>query len=451
VLELMVLEGADAGQQFTVDGGEVRIGRGRPVTGHPGAVLLGDPSISSLQATIHSEHGRSVLEHHAAATNPTLVNGRRIKKEEIGPGDVIQMGLVKIEVRARAGIALTGLFDLGNAPTERGGVPGSDATTLLDARGMLVLVRGIPELEGESYPLRAGSTLVGRSASCHVSVPEAGISRVHLRCEWQGDELVLFPLSETNSTCVNGVPVTARQRLRDGDEILLADRVVMRVQLAGPASRRTSTVPVPTPSQSEPTPSLHLQARPSLRQYMEEKLERDRMIEEVFSVEGSFVDIDVVGSYQMKAHANQPAQIIVSFERFRSFVEGVIAEFGGQVLNSNGDELMCFFESTYAAVRSASAILARLDEFNARQNVLPTPFRFRIGIHTGRSLVDRERGVAYSAVLDTAGHLQKAASTNGLLISEATLRALPDGLPFEPAGALAHEGIATFRATGPIE
>jgi class 3 adenylate cyclase len=153
----------------------------------------------------------------------------------------------------------------------------------------------------------------------------------------------------------------------------------------------------------------------------------------------------------MKSEAGRPAHIIVSFERFRSFVESVIEEFGGQVLNSNGDELMCFFESTYDAVRSASAILQRLDHFNERQNVLGTPFRFRIGIHTGRSLVDRERGVAYSAVLDTAGHLQKAADVNGLLISGETLKALPEGLPFESAGALDHEGIETYRATGPIQ
>ena len=154
---------------------------------------------------------------------------------------------------------------------------------------------------------------------------------------------------------------------------------------------------------------------------------------------------------KMKAEADRPAHIIVSFERFRSFVESVIEEFEGQVLNSNGDELMCFFESTHQAVRSASAILQRLDEFNERQNVLSSPFRFRIGVHTGRSLVDRERGVAYSAVLDTAGHLQKAAEVNGLLISDETLKQLPEGLPFEPAGTLEHEAIATYRATAPIE
>ena len=99
---------------------------------------------------------------------------------------------------------------------------------------------------------------------------------------------------------------------------------------------------------------------------------------------GSFVDIDVVGSYKMKAEAERPAHIIVSFERFRAFVGGVIKEFGGQVLNSNGDELMCYFESTHESVRAAAAIIGRLGAFNERENLLRSPFRFRVGIHTGR-------------------------------------------------------------------
>ncbi len=65
--------------------------------------------------------------------------------------------------------------------------------------------------------------------------------------------------------------------------------------------------------------------------------------------------------------------------------------------------------------------------------------------------MDRDRGVAYSDVLDVAGHLQKEADTNGLLISEHTLKKLPEGLPFEPAAPLPKEGIPTYRLVGPID
>ena len=473
VLELMVLEGADAGQQFTVDGAEVRIGRGKPKTGQTGAILLYETSVSAWQATIRAERDGSILVHNRDATNPTLVNGRKITKQKIMPGDRIQMGLCQIEVRQRQGIALSGLFEVHDASTEAlsvtetlSPVSGQTAGTQLiddedvtvkmprvsegelptpvENRGVLVLLRGVPGLENESYPLRVDATLIGRSSECEVTVPEPGISRRHVRCEWQGDDLFLFHLSETNSTCVNGTPVTTRRKLSDGDELLLADQVVIRVDLGDSARDRPSTEDPPTLAPESARP-------PSLRRIMEEKIERDRLIEEQFAVEGSFVDIDVVGSYKMKRKADRPAHIIVSFERFRSFVESIIEEFGGLVLNSNGDELMCFFESTHDAVRSASAIFGRLDEFNAKENVLSSPFRFRIGIHTGRSLVDRKRGIAYSEVLDIAGHLQKEADENGLLISRVTLDALPGGLGFEPAGILEREGIETFRATSPID
>jgi class 3 adenylate cyclase len=480
VLELMVLEGADAGQQFTVDGAEVRIGRGKPKTGQTGTILLHDKSVSGLQATIRAGRGGSTIEHNPGATNPTLVNGRRIKKQKIEPGDQIQMGLIKIEVRQRQGIALSGLFhveeDGGTEPldatavhegptgahssgdkitAEMGAVQDADleATTLVDSRGELILVRGVPDMENRSFPIGLRGTVVGRSASCDVTIPEPGISRQHARFEWQEGELLLSHLSETNSTCVNGQLVDGTRILRDGDDLLLADQVVLRVQLskAGLGGEDRPTLPpAGASSQAVDPDSVTSGALRSLRHAMEDKIERDRLIEEQFAVVGSFVDIDVVGSYKMKAEADRPAHIVVSFERFRTFVGDCIQEFGGQVLNSNGDELMCFFESTLDAVRSASAILARLDDFNENQNVLGSPFRFRIGVHTGRSLVDRERGVAYSEVLDIAGHLQKAADVNGLCISGATLEALPEGLPFEDAGTLEHERIPMYKATAEI-
>jgi class 3 adenylate cyclase len=83
--------------------------------------------------------------------------------------------------------------------------------------------------------------------------------------------------------------------------------------------------------------------------------------------------------------------------------------------------------------------------WNARENLLQRDFRVRIGIHTGRSAVDLQNGVAYSPVLDVAGHLQKTAPIGGVLISEATRAALaeePAG--FEPGSPLARENLGTW-------
>lgn len=227
-----------------------------------------------------------------------------------------------------------------------------------------------------------------------------------------------------------------RCELDAGDLIQLADRVLMRFD---PAEKEEAEAAAPE------DPADH-----SLRAMMEEKILHDQQIEREFGFRGSFLDVDVVDSHGLKVRAQRPEHIVVSFERFRNFARRVVEEFGGHVLNSNGDELMCYFEQPIQAVRAASAIIARLEEFNGDENLLGHPFRVRQGIHTGQSLVDRERGYAYSAVLDTAGHLQKHAPENGVLVSRDTLDALPEDLPFEPAGEVGREAVPSFRLTGSI-
>ena len=87
----------------------------------------------------------------------------------------------------------------------------------------------------------------------------------------------------------------------------------------------------------------------------------------------------------------------------------------------------------------------QLVEFNARENLLARPFRVRQGIHTGSSFVDRVRGVAYSPVLDVAGHLQKHAPVDGLLVSSDTLACLPETMRFSAVGEVGREHVTAHR------
>jgi hypothetical protein len=48
------------------------------------------------------------------------------------------------------------------------------------------------------------------------------------------------------------------------------------------------------------------------------------------------------------------------------------------------------------------------------------------------SLVDLNAGIAYSEVLDTAGHIQKQASPNAMLISQETLQRIREVIPVTP-------------------
>jgi pSer/pThr/pTyr-binding forkhead associated (FHA) protein len=459
VVELLVLEGVDAGEQFTVDGDEVLIGRRLPQASRSRGVLLKDPTVSSKQAVIRRRDVGLVIEHHAGATNPTLVDGRPAVGQPLVVGSRIQVGRVQMEVRASEGMALSHLTQMFSAEardaasttrtdhdveTEQLMVPrvSNDVHTteirpVVTQLGELILERGLNAAAERSFPVWSTGTTIGRAKDNDVQLADMGVSRRHAELTVEDGRLLLVHHSKVNITLLNGCEVIDREAVNSGDVIQLADKIVLRVRLGD------VTVATPGARSAE-------QRRPSLMVEMEEKVKLDDRIEERFSVEGSFLDVDIVNSYGMKNESTRADYIVVSFERFRAYVGGVVVEFNGHVLNSNGDELMCYFESTFDSVLAGCQILERLENFNAKQNLLPVPFRFRLGIHTGRSLVDLDQGVAYSAVLDVAGHLQKLAEHNSLFISEQTHSALPDGLPFEQVGTMEREGLAYFKLVGPI-
>lgn len=467
VMELLVVAGADAGSQFTLEGNEVLLGRGQPASGQIDVIRLDDKSISRKQAWIRRDASGTSIEHIPTAANPTLVNGAEISRARLSVGDRIEMGRVAIDVRARSGMNLSGLTEIMEDAARESTVTGSslrseatrtaslrsaesptasafeptvstldvagDATDMRPVEveiGHLILARGMDELVNARFPIAMGTTTIGRGEDVDVQIPERGVSRLHAEIEIAGRSLELVHRSGTNQTFVNGFPVVERVELENGDEIQLADRIVLRVALAAnarPAERAAQSL-----------------SSSALSQRMEHKLDLEREIEQ-FNVMGSFLDVDVVESRRMKGGGEKAEHIIVSFDRFRSFVSGICEEFEGQVLNSNGDELMCFFESPGSALLAGSAILERLDAFNEASNLLGKPFRFRIGAHTGVSLVDLSAGIAYSEVLDTAGHIQKQAEPNTMLISEQTLESTGKDLPVTCIGELAGDGGPLYR------
>jgi class 3 adenylate cyclase len=348
------------------------------------------------------------------------------------------------EVRSRAGMSLSGLLTIPKelaAPRAASGRVHTATTEIrhaLPPPAALVVLRGVADLAGQRLPLPARTNRIGRHPENEIVLPEQGVSRFHAELIWEGEQLIFAHKSQVNPSYVNGERVEERVALRGGETIQLADRVALRIEIGDSdptIARKAGPAPPPSPP-------------PSLRELMEEKLRREAEIERDFSFTGSFLDLDVVDSHGMKVEAKRPEFIIVSFERFRAFASLVVQEHEGQVLNSNGDELMCFFTEPEKAVRAATALLERLDAFNTRENLLGRPFRVRQGIHSGASLVDRVRGVAYSPVLDVAEHLQKYAPVDGLLVSGETLALLPPDMRFAPAGEVGKEKIAAHRLEG---
>ncbi|MEE3327246.1 MAG: FHA domain-containing protein [Myxococcota bacterium] len=447
VLELLALEGEDAGNRFTIDGDEVLIGRQLAESEQARGILLRDATVSSRQALIKRDGEIFVLHPVAGTTNPTLLDGDPFESSALRVGAKIRMGGVLLEVCQRSGVAISGLTHLlpaAGEPTPQVGTVVSaelDEETRVRPRpaewGRLHIERGKMWSGRDSFPVVAVCTTLGRSEDSHVRFVDMGVSRKHAELVEEGGDLLLVHKSRVNPTLLNGVEVSEPARVQHGDVIQLADRVVLRVERYAKGDHAR-----------EKTTASGLEG--GLGRSMEERIEIDREIEQRYSVEGSFLDLDVVSSYDMKADSNRPDHIVASFERFRKYVADTVEQFEGLVLNSNGDELMCFFKSPLRSLQAGCRVLDGLDDFNRTRNLLETPFRFRIGIHSGRSLVDLDQGVAYSPILDSAGHLQKLATPNGLLISDSTLEALPAGLPFELAGTFERAGFEYYRLVGAL-
>jgi pSer/pThr/pTyr-binding forkhead associated (FHA) protein len=430
-VSVVVLEGEDTGADLVLAAAEVEIGRGAATLADGGRLTLRDRSVSNVQARLVLGQDGWSIEHNALATNPTLVNGDPVRRKRIAPGDRIRMGRVMLELRSRAAPRIgRGAPAAHEEHTELIRVD-SIATTQLRAApgqwGHLLIVQGPGRLTGTRFPLLTDSITIGRAQDCDLVLLDPGVSRRHAELLRDGEQVVLVHRSETNPTLHNGSPAGARTPLAHGDEIGLADAVLLRLELARPSAAAIAP------------------AVGALRQVMEARVDLERRIEREFVRNGTFLDVDIADSYGLKASEPRAERVFVSFERFRSYLGERIREHRGRVLNSNGDEIMAFFDRAADAVSCARAMQTGLRNWNARENLLEREFRVRIGVHTGRSAVDLASGVAYSPVLDVAGHLQKNAPIGGVLVSQTTFAELGgeiDGL--EPGATLARENMPTW-------
>lgn len=79
---------------------------------------------------------------------------------------------------------------------------------------------------GESQKIIVDQIELGRDVSCQVRFDEAfeTVSRKHAAIVREGDKCKLIPLSSTNATFVNGMPIQAETILNSGDEIRLSSQ-----------------------------------------------------------------------------------------------------------------------------------------------------------------------------------------------------------------------------------
>jgi FhaA, N-terminal domain/FHA domain len=73
---------------------------------------------------------------------------------------------------------------------------------------------------GEKHEITSQRTVLGRSRSCDIRIPDVNVSRRHAELRQEGATYWIVDLDSTNGTIVNGERVE-RERLQDGDTVTL--------------------------------------------------------------------------------------------------------------------------------------------------------------------------------------------------------------------------------------
>jgi transcriptional regulator with GAF, ATPase, and Fis domain len=89
---------------------------------------------------------------------------------------------------------------------------------------------------GETIPIDAGETTIGRDSTSQLSIPDHLMSRRHCLVTLTGDRFTLRDLGSSNGTYVNGIPIRERV-LAHGDRIRAGDSVLLFLDLAASGDR----------------------------------------------------------------------------------------------------------------------------------------------------------------------------------------------------------------------
>lgn len=83
---------------------------------------------------------------------------------------------------------------------------------------------------GEMFPLKQPETIIGRAQRANIRIEDDGISRQHARLTLTltNHEVHVEDLKSANGTLVNGLPVSSRQLLKDGDKITLGSTTILK-------------------------------------------------------------------------------------------------------------------------------------------------------------------------------------------------------------------------------
>jgi class 3 adenylate cyclase len=157
-----------------------------------------------------------------------------------------------------------------------------------------------------------------------------------------------------------------------------------------------------------------------LRVFAETKKKLDTFAREV-----AFLAIDVVGSVGMKA-GEDPAAIQYDFEEYRKLVERIFRARGALKTAWTPDGVMACFAHVEDACQSGKDVIKSLKVFNREVKVSKADFAVRCGVNAGLVYFDDATPLETISdrVIDIAGHMQKHAEPNTVLVARKIIEPL---------------------------
>lgn len=133
----------------------------------------------------------------------------------------------------------------------------------------------------------------------------------------------------------------------------------------------------------------------------------------------AFLAIDVVNSTDMKKQED-PVIVERDFNEYHDFVQSKFQKYGYVKASWTPDGVMACFNNTEQAIEAAQAIIAGLTEFNQSVKMMRRDFAVRCGINSGFVYYDVTTPLEEFSdrVIDIAGHMQKHATPNSILIAK---------------------------------
>jgi class 3 adenylate cyclase len=135
--------------------------------------------------------------------------------------------------------------------------------------------------------------------------------------------------------------------------------------------------------------------------------------------------MDVVGSVSMKA-GEDPSSVQYDFEEYRKLVERIFRARGVLKTAWTPDGVMACFAHVEDACQAAKDVIKSLKPFNRDVKITKADFAVRCGVNAGLVYFDDSTPLETISdrVIDVAGHMQKHAEPNTVLVARKIIEPL---------------------------